>query len=63
MERAEDVSAWVVAIIAIAALVLMLTLVRGTQAHSRYEDAPVSALIEVDRLSGSSPPCDPSSHQ
>ena len=47
MDQAEDVSAWVVAIIAIAALVLMLTFVRGTQAHSRYGDAPVSALIEV----------------
>ena len=47
MERSEDVSAWVVAIIAIAALVLMLALVRGTQSHSRYDDAPVSTLIEV----------------
>ena len=47
MEQAEDVSAWVVGIIAIAALVLMLTLVRGTQAHSRYHDAPVPAMIEV----------------
>ncbi len=46
MER-EDVSGWVMAIIAIAALVLMLALVRGTQAHSRYHDAPVSAAIEV----------------
>ena len=35
MERA-NVSGWVIAIIAIAALVLMLALVRGTQAHSRY---------------------------
>ena len=35
------------AIIAIAALVLMLALVRGTQAHSRYHDAPVSAHIGV----------------
>ena len=43
----DDVSAWVIAIIAIAALVLMLVLVRGTQAHSRYRDAPVSAHIEV----------------
>jgi hypothetical protein len=47
MERSEDVSAWVIAVIAIAALVLMLALVRGEQAHSRYDDAPVSALIEV----------------
>ncbi len=43
----EDVSRLVVSIIAIAALVLMMTLVRGTQAHSRYGDAPVSAAIEV----------------
>jgi hypothetical protein len=47
MERSEDVSAWVIAVIAIAALVLMLALVRGTQAHSRYGDAPVPAFIEV----------------
>ena len=45
MERSEDVSAWVVAIIAIAALVLMLALVRGNQAHSRYHDAPVQAAV------------------
>ena len=45
--QAQDVSGTVVAVIVIAALVLMLTLVRGTQAHSRYEDAPVSAHIEV----------------
>ena len=43
----ENVSGWVIAIIAIAALVLMLALVRGTQAHSRYRDAPVPAFIEV----------------
>jgi hypothetical protein len=43
----ENVSGWVIAIIAIAALVLMLVLVRGTQAHSRYRDAPISAHIEV----------------
>ena len=43
----DDVSAWVVAIIAIAALVLMLALIRGTHTHSRYRDAPVSAAIEV----------------
>lgn len=47
MERSEDVSAWVIAIIAVAALVLMLALVRGTQAHSRYDDAPVSARVQV----------------
>jgi hypothetical protein len=47
MERSEDVSAWVIAVIAVAALVLMLALVHGTRAHSRYDDAPVSALIEV----------------
>lgn len=47
MERSEDVSAWVIAIIAVAALILMLALVRGTQAHSRYDDAPVSAHVEV----------------
>jgi hypothetical protein len=46
MER-EDVSGWVIAVIAIAALILMLALVRGTQAHSRYRDAPVPAFIEV----------------
>jgi hypothetical protein len=47
MERSEDVSAWVVAIIAIAALVLMLALVRGNQAHSRDDDAPVDAAAVV----------------
>ena len=47
MERSEDVSALVIAVITIAALVLMLALVRGTQAHSRYGDAPVQAFIEV----------------
>jgi hypothetical protein len=47
MERSQDVSAVVVAVIAVAALVLMLALVRGTQAHSRYDDAPVSGRIEV----------------
>jgi hypothetical protein len=44
----EDVSRLVVSIIAIAALVLMMTLVRGTQTHSRYQnDTPPSAHIEV----------------
>jgi hypothetical protein len=46
MDR-EEVSGWIIAIIAIAALVLMLALIRGTQSHSRYRDAPVSAAIEV----------------
>jgi hypothetical protein len=46
MER-QDVSGWVIAIIAIWALVLMLALVRGTQSHSRYHDAPVPAFIGV----------------
>ena len=42
-----NVSAWVVGVIVIAALALMITLVRGTPAHSRYDDAPVSAVMEV----------------
>ncbi len=46
MER-QNVSGWVIALIAIVALVLMLALIRGTQTHSRYRDAPVSALIGV----------------
>jgi hypothetical protein len=45
--QAEDVSGTVIAVIVIAALVLMITLVRGTQAHSRYDDAPVSVRVEV----------------
>ena len=47
MDERRRLRAGSIGVIAIAALVLMLTLVRGTQAHSRYDDAPVSALIEV----------------
>jgi hypothetical protein len=45
--RAQDVSGTVIAVIAIAALLLMIIFVRGTDSHSRYDDAPASAAIEV----------------